>query len=218
MTYPPQSPEPNPHGAGPGPGAPGQGPGPSPDLLVEWGIKENPNRPKKINQFTQALWAYAAATVLILIFAILASATAPWWYATGFLVGGAVFNLLWGAGAVVVVWLVAKERLGVFGATDARVPLYIALGVLGFFSLGGFFGVWAIGWFAALGSLLALVKLAAIGAAFYLLFQPDVAHWIRSRPGNQPKPPVPPQHPGNYPPQPPNPGVGHQQPPSSGGQ
>ena len=209
MTYPPQPPESNPYGAAPGGPAgppphygPAQGQG---DFATEWGIKEHPGRPKKVNQFTQLLWAYAAATVLAFLFSIIASATAPWWYGTGFIVGGAVFGLIIGALAVAIAWFVTKDKLGTFGAADPRVPLYIGLGVLGFFSLGGFVGGWGLGWYAALGTLLALAKLAAVGAGFYLLFQPEVEQYLKSRPGNRPKPPhQPPPH--GYPQQPPGPG------------
>ncbi|THV24336.1 hypothetical protein [Glycomyces paridis] len=229
MTYQPQSPEPNPYGANQGPTGPGPQPGAPSDFATEWGLKEHPGRPKKVNQFTQLLWAYAAATVLILVFAIIASATAPWWYGTGFIVGGSVFGLITGAFAVAVAYVVTKDKLGGFGAADPRTPLYIALGILGFFSLGGFAGGWTIGWFAALGSLLALAKLAAVGIGFYLLTQPEVEHWLKSRPGNQPKPPTGPQGyaqqqpPQGYPQQPPAPGYpqqppvqGYQQPPAPG--
>ncbi|SDE55727.1 hypothetical protein [Glycomyces harbinensis] len=226
MTYPPQSPEPHQYPGAPGPGVPGPQPNPSGDFATEWGIKEHPGRPKKINQLTQLMWAFAAATVLNLVFAIIASATAPWWYGTGFFTGAAVFGLILGAAAVAIAWFVIKDKLGAFGANDPRLPLYITLGVLGFFSLGGFASGWSIGWYAALSALLALAKLGAVVAAFYLLLQPETEHWLKSRPGNQPKPPVPPQHPGGgYPQQPGGPqqqqqppGGGYQQPPAAGQQ
>lgn len=217
MTYPPQPPESNPYGAAPGGGPAGPPPqyGGAPqgqgDFASEWGIKENPGRPKKVNQFTQLLWVYAAATVLVFLFSLIASATAPWWYGTGFIVGGAVFGLIFGAMAVVIAWFVTRDKLGTFGAADPRVPLYIGLGILGFFSFGGFLGGWGLGWFAALGSLLALAKLGAVGAGFYLLFQPEVEQYLKSRPGNQPKPPhQPPPH--GYPHQPPPPSQTHTHP------
>jgi hypothetical protein len=209
MTYPPQPPQPNPYGAAPGGGPAGPPPqyGGAPqghDFATEWGIKENPARPKKVNQLTQLLWAYAAAAVLIFLFAIIAAATAPWWYGPGFIIGGAVFGLIIGALAVAIAWFINKDKLGTFGAQDPRVPLYIGLGILGFFALGGFFGGWSLGWFAALGALLALAKLGAVGAAFYLTTQPEVEQYLRSRPGNLPKPPhQPPPH--GYPQQPPGP-------------
>jgi MFS family permease len=210
MTYPPQPPEPNPYGAAPGGGPAGPPPqyGGAPqgqgDFASEWGIKENPSRPKKVNQLTQLLWLYAAATVLVFLFSLIASATAPWWYGTGFIVGGAVFGMVIGALAVAVAYFITKDKLGAFGATDPRTPLYIGLGILGFFSLGGFVGGWGLGWYAALGALLALGKLAAIGAAFYLVMQPEVEQYLKSRPGNLPKPPHQgPPH--GYPPQPPPP-------------
>jgi hypothetical protein len=202
MTHPPQSPDPSQYGGGPA----------SADFATEWGLKEHPERPKKVNQLTQLLWAYAAATVLNLVFAILASATAPWWYGTGHLTGAAVFGLIIGAFAIATAWFVTKDRLGVFGAQDPRTPLYIALGVLAFFALGGFTGGWTVGWYAALSTLLALAKLAAVGIAFYLLTRPEVAHWLQSRPGNRPK--TPPRHPGGGHPQQQPPAQGHpQQPP-----
>jgi hypothetical protein len=210
MTYPPQPPQPNPYGADPGgspAGPPPQYGGPpqgQSDFASEWGIKENPGRPKKVNQFTQLLWVYAAATALAFVFSLIASATAPWWYATGFMVGGAVFGLILGAVAIAIAWFVTKDKLGTFGAADPRVPLYIGLGILGFFSLGGFFGGWGLGWYAALGTLLGLAKLGAVGAGFYLLLQPEVEQYLKSRPGNHPKPPHHGPPPG-YPQQPPGP-------------
>ncbi|MCC3765814.1 hypothetical protein K3N28_22400 [Glycomyces sp. TRM65418] len=222
MTYPPQPPEPNPYGAAPGGGPAGPPPnhgGPNPgqgDFAVEWGIKENPARPKKVNQLTQSLWAYFAATVLLALFAIIAVATVPW--LGGFIIGSAIVGLIFHGLSIVIVWLITRDRLGAFGAADPRVPLYIGLGVLGLFSLGGFFGGWGLGWYAALAVLLGLARIAAVCAAFYLLTQPEVEQYLKSRPGNLPKPPQHPPHgyqqqpapgqapPPGYPQQPPAPG------------
>lgn len=233
MTYPPQPPESHPHGATPGGGPSGPPPqqgGPQPgqgDFATEWGIKENSGRPKKVNQLTQLLWAYFAATVLLALFAIIAVATVPWF--GGFIIGSAVVGLIFHGLSIAIAWFITKDKLGVFGAADPRVPLYIGLGVLGLFSLGGFYGGWGLGWFAALSVLLGLARIAAVGAAFYLLTQPEVEQYLKSRPGNLPKPPQGPPHghpqqPGQatpgYPQQPPAPGQapppGYQQPPAPG--
>lgn len=190
------------------PESPRPGPNQS-DPLVEWGVKPNPARPQKVNWLTQAMWAYMAASVLMLLFSIIAVATAPWWFATGFIVTSGIVGLVFHSLSVVIAWFVVKERLGVFGAADPRNPLLIGLGILGFFGLSGFFGGWGLGWYAALGGLLGLARLAAVGAAFALVFQPEVVDWLRSRPGNQRKNPPqtpqgPPPQPG-YPQQPPGP-------------
>ncbi|WP_199037160.1 hypothetical protein [Glycomyces salinus] len=210
MTYPPQPP-------GPGTGAPGQGPGPhSPgaaDPLTHWGVKPDPGRPQKVNWLTQALWAYMAASVLMLLFAIVAVAAAPLWMATGYIVTSGIVGLVFYSLSIAIVWFIVKEKLGVFGAADPRTPLLIGFGILGFFSLFGFFGGWGLGWYAALGSLLGLVRLAAVGAAFALVFQPEVHQWLLSKPGNRPnRPPTPPQGTPGYPPTQPPPG-GQGQPP-----
>ncbi|MCD0447143.1 hypothetical protein LO763_26350 [Glycomyces sp. A-F 0318] len=205
MTYPPQSPEPNQHGAAPGPGPQS---GPTGDFALEWGIKEHPDRPKKVNQLTQLMWAYFGLSVLMLLFAVVGVATAPWWIATGFIVASGIVGLIFHSASIGIAWLVTKEKLGVFGAQDPRIPLAVGLGLLGLFSLGGLFGGW--GWFMALSVLVGLARLAAVGAAFYLLYQPEVGQWLASRPGNRPKPPVPPQHPGGHPQQPPAPGYPQQ--------
>ncbi|GAB3645164.1 hypothetical protein [Glycomyces tarimensis] len=212
MTYPP-----------PPSGAHGAGPSPSPgaaDPLAEWGVKPSPDRPQKVNWLTQALWAYMAASVLMLLLAIIAVASAPWWMATGFIVTTGIVGLVFHGVSIVMVWFIVKERLGVFGAADPRVGLYIGLGILGFFSLFGFFGGWGIGWYGALSALLGLAKLGAVGAGFFLVFQPEVEQWLRSRPGNRPKQqPVPHQGqppqgygPQGHPQQPPAPGPGPQPP------
>jgi hypothetical protein len=213
MTYPPQPPESNPYGATPGGGPagppppqggahPGQTPGQG-DFATEWGIKENPARPKKVNQLTQLLWAYFAVAVLLVLFAIIAVATIPWF--GGFIIGTAIVGLIFHGLSIAIVWFITRDKLGVFGAADPRVPLYIGLGVLGLFSLGGFYGGWGLGWYAALAVLLGLARIAAVGAAFYLLTQPEVEQYLKSRPGNLPKPPQqPPPH--GYPQQPPAPG------------
>lgn len=216
MTYPPQSPEPNPYGAAPGPGAPGpQQPG-GPDLLTEWGAKEHPGRPKKINQLTQLLWGYVALSVLMVPLAIVAMMTAPWWAATGFVVASSIVGLIFHGGvAGTIAWFITKSRLGVFGAQDPRVGLWVGYGLLGLFSLGGLWVGW--GWIAAVGALVSLARLGAVGFSFYLLSQPDVLHYLRSQPGNQPKPPQVPPH--GYPQQPPAQGYQQapgQQPPAPG--
>ncbi|GAB4000450.1 hypothetical protein GCM10029992_32390 [Glycomyces albus] len=176
-------------------------------------MKPNPARPQKVNWLTQAMWAYMAASVLMLLFSIIAVATAPWWFATGFIVTSGIVGLIFHSLSVAIAWFVAKEKLGAFGAADPRNPLLIGLGILGFFALSGFFGGWGLGWYAALGALLGLVRLAAVGAAFALVFQPEVTDWIRSRPGNQRK--NPPPTPQGYPPQQPPPGYPQQPPPGS---
>ncbi|MCH7232578.1 hypothetical protein L0U85_17210 [Glycomyces sp. L485] len=202
MAYPPQP---------PGPSRPGGA-----DPLIEWGVKPHPGRPQKVNWLTQVLWAYMAIAVLMLLFSIIAVATAPLWMATGFIVTSGIVGLIFHALSIVLVWFIVKERLGVFGAQEPRTALYIGLGVLGFFSLFGFFGGWGLGWYAAFGALLGLAKLGAVGAAFFLVFQPEVAQWLRSKPGNLPRqqPPQQPMPPGQppqghpqqgYPQQPPSP-------------
>lgn len=206
MTYPPQSGQP-------------QQPPSSSDPLTEFGIKPNPARPVKVNWLTQALWGYLAASVLMLLFSIVAVATAPWWLSTGFIVVSGIVGLVFHGLSAVIAWFVAKEKLGVFGAADPRNPLLIGFGILGFFSLFGFFGGWGLGWYAALGALLGLARLAAVGAMFALVFQPEVHQWLLSKPGNRPsRPPTVPGQPQGYPQQPPAPGQGHpQQPPGQQG-
>jgi hypothetical protein len=211
MTYPPQPPESPQYGAAPGGGPVGPPPpqgGPHPgqgDFATEWGIKANPARPKKVNQLTQLLWAYFGLSALMALFAILAIATIP--FLGAFVAVGAIIGLIFHGLSIAMAWFITKDKLGVFGAADPRVALYVGFGLLGLFSLGGFWGGW--GWFAVVGVLIALARLAAVGLGFYLLFQPEVEHYLKSRPGNQPKPPQ--QHPG-YPQQPP-PGYQQQPPP-----
>lgn len=211
----------------PPPSSPGQpagaAPPPASDPMAEWGIKPHPGRPQRVNWLTQALWGYMAASVLMLLFAIIAVATAPWWFATGFIVTSGIVGLVFHSLSIVIVWFIVKEKLGTFGAADPRMPLYIGLGILGFFGLSGFFGGWGLGWYAALGTLLALAKLAAVGGAFALLLQPEVEQWLRSKPGNQPRQQPaypqqgpPPGYPQQGPPPGQQPGYPQQQPPPPG--
>lgn len=207
MTYPQQPPEPNPYGADPGGGPAGPPPpgGPNPaqgDFALEWGIKEHPSRPKKVNQLTQLLWAYFALSALMTLFAIVAVATIP--FIGAFVAVGGVIGLVFHGLSIAMAWFITRERLGVFGASDPRLPLYIGFGLLGLFSLGGLWGGgW--GWYLTIGLLVGLARLAAVGAGFYLLTQPEVGQYLKSRPGNLPKPPhQPPPH--GYPQQPPGPG------------
>lgn len=216
MTYPPQPPESNPYGAAPGGGPagpppqqggpyPGHHPGHAPaqgDFATQWGIKENPARPKKVNQLTQLLWAYFALSALMALLAIVALATIP--FIGAFVAVGGIIGLIFHGLSIAMAWFITKDKLGAFGAADPRVPLYIGFGLLGLFSLGGLFsGGW--GWYLVLGMLVGLARLVAVGAGFYLLFQPEVEQYLKSRPGNLPKPPhQPPPH--GYPQQPPGPG------------
>ncbi|GAA2302269.1 hypothetical protein GCM10009853_068570 [Glycomyces scopariae] len=227
MTYPPQSPEPHQYGA-PGPQGPAPQQGGTGDFATEWGIKEHPGRPKKVNQLTQLLWAYFGLSVLMLLFAIVGVATAPWYIATGFIVASGIVGLVFHGLSIGIAYFITKDKLGVFNAQDPRLPLWIGLGLLGLFSLGGLWGGW--GWFAALSVIIGLARLAAVGAGFFLLSQPEVVHYLRSRPGNQPKTPPqggyapqqggyaqqPPQQ--GYPQQQPAPGYPQQQPPNPGQQ
>ncbi|WP_198587051.1 hypothetical protein [Glycomyces xiaoerkulensis] len=217
MTYPPQPAGPESPGQGPGPQSPSGG-----DPLSEWGVKPNPHRPQKVNWLTQALWGYMAASVLMLLFSIIALIAVP--FLGGFVLAGGIVGLVFYSLSIVIVWFIVKERLGAFGAADPRTPLLIGFGILGFFSLFGLFGGWGVGWYAALTALLGLARLAAVGAAFYLVFQPEVHQWLLSKQGNLPKrPPAPPQGaPGQpqapgYPQQQPAPGGYQQQPPPQGG-
>lgn len=198
MTYPHQ------------PGQPMNGPGPqqppsASDPLADLGVKPNAARPAKVNWLTQALWGYLAASVLMLLLSIIAVATAPWWLSTGFIVMSGVVGLVFHSLSGVIAWFIAKGRLGVFGAADPRTVLLIGFGILGFFSLFGFFGGWGLGWYAAFGALLGLARLAAVGASFALVFQPEVHQWLLAQPGNRPKTPpaaaqgYPQQQPGGQP-------------------
>ncbi|HEX2143230.1 MAG TPA: hypothetical protein VHG10_01860 [Glycomyces sp.] len=211
MTY-QQPPEPNPHGPAPGSGPAGPspqygGPGPSQgDFATEWGIKEHPGRPKKINQLTQLLWAYFGLSVLMLVFAIMASALIPFF--GGLVVASNIVGLIFHGLAIAIAWFITRDRLGAFGAADPRMPLYIGFGILGFFSLGGIFS-WGLGWFGVLSLLVGLARIAAVAAGFYLLTQPEVEQYLRSRPGNQRKPPHQPPPYGQQPPPPPGPPPGH---------
>jgi hypothetical protein len=171
------------------------------DFATDWGIKEHPSRPKKVNQLTQSLWAYFGLSALMVLFAIVGAATIPLF--GGFLIASNIVGLIFHGLAIVIAWFIVKDKLGVFGAADPRVPLYIGFGILGFFSLGGFYG-WGVGWFGALSAIVGLARIAAVAAGFYLLVQPEVEQYLKSRPGNQPKPPhQPPPH--GYPQQPPGP-------------
>jgi hypothetical protein len=219
MTYPPQSSQPNQYGA-PGPGGPVPQPGGNGDFFTEWGLKENPARPKKVNQLTQILWAYFGLSVLMLLLTVLAIATIPFF--GGFAIATGIVGLVFHGLSIVIAWFVNKDKLGVFGAQDPRLALWIGFGLLGLFSLGGIWGGW--GWYAAVGAIVGLARLGAVGFGFYLLAQPEVEHYLRSRPGNQPKPPAAPpqggyqQPPQGYPQQPPAPGYPQQQPPAPGQQ
>ncbi|HLU55805.1 MAG TPA: hypothetical protein VKZ81_10110 [Pseudonocardia sp.] len=208
MTYPPQA------------GQPTNGPQqpPASDPLTEFGVKPNPARPAKVNWLTQALWGYLAVSVLMLLFSIIAVATAPWWLSTGFIVVSGIVGLVFHSLSAVIAWFVSKEKLGMFGASDPRTILLIGFGILGFFSLFGFFGGWGLGWYAALGALLGLARLAAVGAMFALVFQPEVHQWLLSKPGNLPsRPPAAPGHQQGYQQPPQAPGYPQQQPPGQQG-
>src|SRR5690606_19879157 len=107
MTYPPQA------------GQPTNGPQqpPASDPLTEFGVKPNPARPAKVNWLTQALWGYLAVSVLMLLFSIIAVATAPWWLSTGFIVVSGIVGLVFHSLSAVIAWFVSKEKLGMFGAS-----------------------------------------------------------------------------------------------------
>jgi len=46
------------------------------DFATDWGIKEHPSRPKKVNQLTQLLWAYFGLSGLMVLFAVVGAALA----------------------------------------------------------------------------------------------------------------------------------------------
>lgn len=185
--YPPHA---NPHP----PNAPSQGE----NFFTEWGIKPSPVRPQKVTLLLQALWAYAAASVLISLLGFIAAASLPYYIGAGYITSAAIVSLLFGAGAIAVAWFVVKEKLGLLGAQDPRVPLSIGLGIIGFFALYGFFGGWNVGWYSTFGILFGFLRLGAVGMAFAMLFQPETYHWLLSRPGNRPNP-SPQQPPGAQP-------------------
>ncbi|QSB06702.1 hypothetical protein [Natronoglycomyces albus] len=215
MTNFPPQPDPN-HN----PGAAGQAPHnppPSGGFLTEWGIKPHPVRPQKVTLLLQSLWVYAAASALIALFALIAAASLPYYFGTGYFTSAAIISLIFGAGALTVAWFIVKEKLGLLGSNDPRITLSIGLGIIGFFALYGFFGGWNVGWYSTFGVLLGMARLGAVGLAFAMVFQPETLHWLRSRPGNLPNPgpqqpygTQPHQAPGpNQPPLPPH-GAGQQ--------
>lgn len=150
---------------------------PAPTFWQRWGILPLEGRPKQVTWILQLLWIYLAAAVLLAVVSLAFSAVLASFLDSG---AGLVLNLVFSAivlaAVIVLIWAIARERLGRFGFQDPRAVFYIGLGCLGLNSLCGFIG--------ALKVPFALIQLLAVLCVLGLVFSKPVAAWLRL-PGNQ---------------------------------
>lgn len=158
---------------------PGQDAGPvlppPPTFAQRWGFLGKDDRPRQVTVILQTLWIHLAVTVLVALIAMPVAAARP--SAFGVLI--VVFGLIAAAACLVLIWAVAKERLGRLGLDDPRQTVYIGLSVFGLNALIGFFSFWTF--------VPALAQAAAAVLVLVLFFTRPARAWLRDREGNQPK-------------------------------
>jgi hypothetical protein len=156
---------------------------PPPTFLQRWGFLGKDDRPRQVTVILQTLWINLAVTLLVALIGIPVAAGGS--SAFGFVI--VVLGLIATAANLVLIWAVAKERLGRLGFEDPRKPVYIGLGVFGLNALIEFFSVWTF--------VPALAQAAATVLVLILFFTRPARTWLREREGNQPKRPEPEQRP-----------------------
>ncbi|MEU5153235.1 hypothetical protein [Glycomyces sp. NPDC021274] len=187
--------EPNPQQSGPGSPSfqyrphdpygtftPGQPTGPvlppAPTFWQRWGILPMEGRPKQVTWMLQLLWIYLAAAVLLMLISLGFSAAIAGFFGTGAgLVLTLVFGVLVVVATLVLVWAIARERVGRFGFDNPRKLFYIGLGCLGFVALFGFIGAFKVPF--------AIVQVIAVLGVLVLVFTKPVGVWLRETPGNR---------------------------------
>jgi hypothetical protein len=156
---------------------------PPPTFLQRWGFLGKDDRPRQITVVLQALWINLAVTLLVALIGIPVAVGGS--SAFGFVI--VVLGLIATAAGLVLIWAVAKERLGRLGFEDPRKPIYIGLGVFALNALIEFFSVWTF--------VPALAQATAAVLVLVLFFTRPARTWLREREGNQPKRPEPEQRP-----------------------
>lgn len=159
--------------------APGQGDGPvlppPPTFAQRWGFRGKDDRPRQITVVLQTLWIHLALVLLVALIGIPVAALGS----SSFGVLVVVFGFAAAVASLVLIWAVAKERLGRLGFEQPRRPVYIGLVVFGLNALVGFFSFWTF--------VPALAEVAASLLVLVLFFTRPVRAWLREREGNQPK-------------------------------
>lgn len=151
---------------------------PAPTFWQRWGVLPMEGRPKQVTWMLQLLWIYLAAAVLLTLISLAFSAViAGFFGSSAGLVLNLVFGVLVAAATLVLVWAVARERLGRFGFENPRRVFYIGLGFLGLIALFGLIG--------AIRVPLALVQLLAVLGVLVLVHTKPVGAWLRDTPGNR---------------------------------
>jgi hypothetical protein len=159
--------------------APGQDAGPvlppPPTFAERWGLRGQDDRPRQVTVILQTLWIHLALTTVVSVIGIPVSSAngSP----LGFVI--VVLGFLATAAGLVLIWAVAKERLGRLGFASPRKPISIALGVFGLNALFSFFSVWTF--------VPALAETAGTLLVLALFFTRPARAWLRDREGNQPK-------------------------------
>ncbi|MBO3732428.1 hypothetical protein [Glycomyces niveus] len=150
---------------------------PAPTFWQRWGILPLEGRPKQVTWMLQLLWVYFAAAVLLTVVSLAFSALlASFLDSAAGIVLTLVFSVIVLAAVIVLIWAIARERLGRFGFQDPRAVFYIGLGLLGLNAVCGFIGVVKVPF--------AIVQLLAVLCVLGLVFSKPVAAWLRL-PGNQ---------------------------------
>lgn len=160
---------------------------PAPTFWQRWGILPMEGRLKQVTWILQLLWIYLAAGLVLLLISLGFSAALAGILGSG---AGLVLNLVFGGlvavAALVLIWAVARERLGRFGLANPRHVFFYGLGFLGLIALFSLFG--------ALKVPFALVQILAVLCVLVLVFTKPVGVWLRETAGNRsgkdPEPPA----------------------------
>ncbi|MFG3339852.1 hypothetical protein [Glycomyces sp. NPDC048151] len=151
---------------------------PAPTFAQRWGFVPMEGRLSQVTWMLRLLWAYLAAGVVLMSISLSISVAIASFFNSGVgLVLNILSSLLVAAVALVLIWGIARERLGRFGFQDPKTGLYIGLGFLGLVSLCGFIGAFKVPF--------AIVQLVAVLGVLGLLYTKPVGNWLRDTPGNQ---------------------------------
>jgi hypothetical protein len=123
----------------------------------------------------QTLWIHLALTAVVSVIGIPVSAASA--SPLGWVI--VVLGFLTTAVGLVLLWAVAKARLGRLGFASPRKPIAIALGVFGLNALFSYFSLWTF--------VPALAETAATLLVLALFFTRPARAWLSEREGNQPK-------------------------------